>query len=188
MFARDLAKKLAKVKSTNFLAHTIRNIEDEIFQMSKEDGTGYNYHMSIRINEDVPKAKCYFAERGCIIFLPKQTSDEPTVEEIKTLRIRLAHELGHIALHLEHILDVEEMKRRYEEKEIDEEADAWEFAHELIKEKSKFHQSNSYTQYTYRDPKLICASIVGILKRNPTERNKEVVAELKKRNFPYADS
>ncbi len=188
MSPRDLAKLYAKVKSTNFLAHTIRNIEDTIFQMSRDGDTGFNYHISIWINEEVPKAKCYFAERGCTIFLPKQSSSEPSEEEIKDLRISLAHELGHIVLHLEHILNVPEMRKRYDEKDINEEANAWEFAHELIKEKSDFHSSKSYDAYTYKKSDKICASIIRMLTRNPTARNKEVIAELKKRHFPYADS
>ena len=185
MRPRELAKELAKVESTNFLAHTIRNIEDIIFQMAREDGTGFNYHMSVRINEEVAKSKCYFAHRGCTIFLPKQLNDPPTVEDIKILRISMAHELGHIALHLEHILAPDKMNKMYKERDIQEEASAWEFAHELIKEKSEFHKSNSYTDYTYKNTNEIYASIVGMLKRNPTTRNQEVLAELKKRNFPY---
>lgn len=186
MSPHDLAREFALVESTNILAHSIRKIEDKIFNMARDNDIGFNYHISIRINEEVAKSNCIFAERGCTIFLPKQENDIPSPDEIKNLRLCLAHELGHIALHLEHILDPDEMKKYYGDKNIQEEADAWEFAYELIKSKSDFYKGNPGHPYIYADESQIGAAIVGALSRNNTERNLEIIAELRKRKFPHA--
>lgn len=186
MSPQELAKEFAHIESTNLLAHTIRNIEDRIFNMTREGDTGYNYHISIRINEDVSKSCCLFAVRGCTIFLPKQASEDLSEEDVRILRLCLAHEIGHILFHLEHILDVEEMKKYYKAKDIQEEASAWEFAYELIKEKSDLYEKNPRDPYIYRDKRAIWASIIGILARDSTQRNKEIREELRRRKVPYA--
>jgi hypothetical protein len=127
---RDAAGFFGAVRKNNYLAHTIREISGIIYKMNSK-----NYHIITRISGNLyDNSKIVYHNRGCIIYLPTDC------EELgdRSIRLILAHELGHLVYNIDKIGDLDSMRGRDATKE--EELFAWEFAYHLIKRKSDDHR------------------------------------------------
>jgi hypothetical protein len=178
------AKKFAEVRVENMLAHTIREIEEEIFQESRSKEYGLNYRIQILVSEGTSVACCWFADRNCTIFLPKKTTegDAPNKRDIKEMRIRLAHELGHVVANIPAIIECR--LHATPDYSAEEEADAWDFAYRLLWHKSEFHKRNTYDDFKYRSRKDLVNEVKYFIRVCCGD---DVKAELKKKKSELAE-
>lgn len=99
---------------------------------------------------------------------------------LKELSLKLAHELGHIALHMNEIANINCNLRKYEKFNWEEEVEAWKFAYELIKLKNDFHKRHICDKYTYPSEDQLAASIYGIIETSGHPDSDKMVKSLKK--------
>jgi Zn-dependent peptidase ImmA (M78 family) len=168
--AKQLAKKFGQVRKTNFLAHSIREIEMEIFYLHN-----INYFIITRISEHVPKSRCHFAIQGCTIFLPLGANDM----DIKEVRLRLAHELGHIVGNIEKLKDLAKTQEIYSPEE---EIFASVFAYQLLWEKSESYKNDPppYADFIYKNQKELAAAVLRIAGENGEQVQKALERALPK--------
>jgi len=151
------------------LAHTIREIEDKIFEKH-----AFNYLIKTRIHEDAKTGMCHFDIHGCTIYLAKDASGA----DVKDVRLRLAHELGHIALNIDNLSKF--IGKRRTEYPIEEEADAWEFAYHLLWEKSESYKNEPYRDFKYSSNKELQAAIIRLAGGHGEKTQKVVEKRLSK--------
>jgi len=177
-----LGKMFAADDVTNLLAHSILKIENQIFTILKEKGKGRHYRIVTYINDRVSFSTCIFSKNCCCIYLTH--IDLKEFSQLQELRIRLAHELGHIAINMPDIDDPEKMNRHHQSCDINEEANAWAFAYGLIFEKSEYHRSNPNSKLIFSS-KSIANSIQGIINRDNKLKSKdEILRKVKNLGVP----
>ncbi len=156
MTPEDAAKEFGIVTKNNYLAHTIRAIEH--YALKKN---GKCYHIFTRVSQIKDKTKCEFFDRGCTIRLPIDAQEREDCE----MRVRLAHELGHIIWAIDELGNPENLK----DAEAEEEIFAWKFANALILCKSEHYQNEDYKSFVFT-PAQVAATIQGIVIRNGDEQ------------------
>lgn len=129
------AKIVAVVNKENYLAHAIREIENAVLQTFSK-----NFRIATHCSTCKDSSSIYFSENGCTIFIPKSAMDEGDPKEI---RIRLAHELGHLIYNFKSLSAPAILNKR-PTASAEEEAYAWAFAYTLICEKSNGYADKSY--------------------------------------------
>lgn len=144
--AQEAAEKFGSVRKDNYLAHTIKDIERYVLTHE-----GKCYPILIYPSE-VRHFKCDFHKKYCAIRMPRDC-DGIDVGEI---RLRLAHELGHIITNMDKLGDLGRLNAPRTEEEIgNEEIEAWTFAFLLLRKKSQEHQSRIYDPFIHKDTALI---------------------------------
>ncbi|WP_165176202.1 hypothetical protein [Desulfovibrio sp. ZJ369] len=175
----ELGKKYAKVSVDNFLAHTIRQIEGDIFRRARlRKSKDVNFRIQTRISKHVSrKSLCNFFHDGCTIYLPSGSKENDFLDA----RIWLAHELGHIVAYIPYFSgETSDEPPRDGNYSVNEEADAWEFALALLWNKSEFHKLTSYKPFIYDNFDEITSPIIRLVREHGGD---SVKAELKRRNF-----
>lgn len=143
--AEEAIEMFGNVCKANYLAHTIREIESYILRQLRRP-----YQIQTYVSQS-KNFKCDFFDRGCTIRLPI-SCDEMSDGEI---RIRLAHELGHIIQNIDKLDNPEFLEKKLGGKEkCAEEIEAWKFAYYLIQKKSKDYQANTYEKFIFKDSEL----------------------------------
>jgi hypothetical protein len=167
------------------LAHTIREIEEDIFQKSLHREYGVNYRIQIRTIEDVERAICCFSDCNCTIFLPKKMTEgcAPSTRDVKDMRILLAHELGHVVANIDAIIE-ESRSARNPKYSAEEEANAWRFALDLLWHKNVFLEKKPYDDFKYSSRKELVGEIKYFIR---TRCRDDVKAELKKQKSELAE-
>jgi hypothetical protein len=131
---QEAAMIVGHVEKSNYLAHTIREIE---LAIHKKYGT--HYHI-VTHTSDFKIAKIFFHPRSCTIRLPNYLCENKNDRD-RRIRLVLAHELGHL------VYNIYELKNpailNWQRKvPIDEEIYAWTFAYFLVDKKSGDHKSD----------------------------------------------
>ena len=152
--AKEAIEKFGTVKKNNYLAHTIREIESTILQKIKRPYQIQTYASLSR------NFKCDFFDRCWTIRLPDAFEQMQDGE----IRIRLAHELGHIIQNMDKLDNPEFLQKKLsKEEKCAEEIEAWKFAYYLIQKKSQDYQNNTYKDFIFKDRQL-AAIIQGLVK------------------------
>jgi hypothetical protein len=135
----DAAERFVKIRKSNYLAHAIREIEREIRNV-KDMG----YHVIIQVSEIInDSSRVYFCERGCQIFLPRECEEM----DDRSIRLVLAHELGHILYNFDKLKTIRGVKSPSE----DEEFFSWRFAYHLIKKRSNTYKEDiKFERYVHK--------------------------------------
>jgi hypothetical protein len=148
----DLAKFFGSIEEAdNYLAHSIRKIEKFFF----EDKLKRKHAYPIQIQEIArDNYTVEFCERGCVIRI--------FIDGIKpqVIRLRLAHELGHIVYDY---YDKNSHKRNSsrDRTSLKEEFFCWVFAYNLIKTKSdEYKNVNGFSNFRYNDSELAKSILV----------------------------
>jgi len=139
------AKRIGMIEKSNYLAHSIRKIEQEIRKKLNK-----HYRIITHVPLVAKKASIHFFDQCCEIHLPSEC------EEMKDEQIRLilAHELGHLIFNIKDLKNPEILDNK--EATNEEEQYAWAFAYHLIRIKSDEHRSNFRQKnfiYEYSDLK-----------------------------------
>lgn len=151
--AQEAAEKFGSVRRDNYLAHTIKDIERYILTHE-----GKCYPILIYPSE-VRHFKCDFQKKYCAIRMPRDCEGI----DVKEVRLRLAHELGHIIANMDKLGDVGRLNAPRTQEEIEaEEIEAWTFAFLLLRKKSKEHENRVYDPFIHEDTALIDI-IVGLV-------------------------
>lgn len=145
----EAARQFGTVSPRNYLAHTIREIEQHILRKK-----GRHYTIATYMAQRSTSAKCRFFDNGCVIMLPVGRESDH-----KEIRIRLAHELAHIICNIDR-LDTPGIITEGNE---DEEIFAWAFAYSLVSLKSRHYANNNYKEFSYSD-REIAATIERLVK------------------------
>lgn len=149
------AEYFAIVENSNFLAHSIRMIENEFIKKG-----GVPYRIYTNVSTSVTHAVTLFFKDSCIINLPL------TIDERKT-RFELGHELGHIVFRFDDLMNAKAVGDSVTSEE--EEIFAWEFAYSLIKTKSEQHKDNKQIgRFIYKDDELKTELLSLINDKSPT--------------------
>lgn len=175
--AKQLADKFANVPATSFLAHTIRMMEEEIFRLTTAKGHSIVYRINVKMSENATHALCNFAQKNCTIFLPKPVNINDTVV-LRELRLKLAHELGHIAVKLDEISDCPMDVKRLSRYDTDEEIQSWVFAYKLISNKNRQHINHDCDRITYETENQIVCSMCGIISKSDKDDKDKIIAGL----------
>ena len=164
----EAAKVVGEVEKSNYLAHSIREIQQAILR-----NKGENYHIISRIvGAGSSTSKVFFFNKGCEIFLPHECEEM----DDKKIRLILAHELGHIVFNIENLMNPEILENT--EASNEEEFYAWKFAFNLIKMKSDEHRSNSrQSKFIYHDDDLK-SQLSALVKSKKPEIYNDVVKSL----------
>jgi hypothetical protein len=163
--SKKCAEMVGKVRKENYLAHSIREIEHYLLQKYS-----IHYHIITFQSYAVSKSKIFFWNTCCEIRLPKE---DKNIDD-KKIRLKLAHELGHLVYNIDNLNNPEflENTRPTDAEEIF----SWEFAFHLIHEKSvEYETSVLRKKFIYKDHELK-ASIAGLL----TSAKPSVSAAVKK--------
>jgi hypothetical protein len=128
---KEAAKIVSVVDKSNYLAHSIREIELAILRARSK-----HYHIITYVASQSKVAKTTFHDICCMIRLPAAS------EGMKDERIRLilAHELGHVVYNIENLANPEIFGSR--EPLAEEELFAWEFAYNLVLYKGDAYRSD----------------------------------------------
>lgn len=162
--AEQLAERFGNVRKDNYLAHTIKEIERYIL---REEGKCYPI---LTYPSEVKHFKCDFQRCYCAIRVPSDCTNIAVSE----IRIRLAHELGHIVKNMDKLGDWERLqKERTREEKNAEEIEAWKFAYYLIQKKSLDYQNNTYKDFIFEDRQLV-ATIQRLVKGMDPAISKEL--------------
>jgi hypothetical protein len=142
MTPEDAAGVVCEVEKRNYLAHSIREIENALSK--------HPYFRHYRIITRVPPnndggALILFRIKCCEILLP---SNCETMDDRK-IRLALGHELGHLVRNMDKLDDPEVLDNNSPPKE--EEIYAWEFAYHLIRLKSDEHRKRGLTEFVYTE-------------------------------------
>jgi len=150
-YAESRAQFFGHLETDNFLAHTIRKIEKKFFEEKLER----RHSFSIQIQEIARDSyEVEFCDRGCVI----RIFTEGVAPQ--AIRIRLAHELGHIVYDF-HDLSPSKVDRS----SLPEEFFCWVFAYGLIKTKSDQYRSmNAFKDFQYTDRQL-ASSIIAFAEK-----------------------
>jgi len=170
--AKEAALIAAKVEKSNYLAHTIREIEYAISIMLSK-----NYRIHIHIPQEAKTSANVFRERCCEIQLEPVNEDTVYTNEVKKdrrIRLTLAHELGHLIYNFDKLKDHEALNKRKCTPE--EEIYAWMFAYHLIEEKSNHHKIDIERKKHIYDDGELKQSLVSILE-NPNSKIDIVVIQ-----------
>jgi len=162
---KEAAKIVGEVEKRNYLAHSIREIENALSRPPYSKRYRIITHVPIAKNED---SITFFRVNCCEIFLPSQC------EKMSDKRIRLAlgHELGHLIFNLGNLENSSILEHKNPSNE--EEIFAWKFAYYLIKLKSEQHENNKESRvFIYNDNELK-DTVSGIVK----EKNKEIYDDI----------
>lgn len=153
------AEFFVTVKKNNYLAHTIREIGQVIYST-----IGKNYHILTRVSQTLKDdSKTFYHNRGCIINLPYDCEDA----DDKTIRLILAHELGHIIYNIDRLNEFNFVGQREALKE--EEVFAWQFAYHLISKKSdELRKDIERKRYIYPKEEIL-RSLFSTVHRNMPE-------------------
>lgn len=158
------AEELGCVRKDNFLAHTIRDLESKIL---KEKGKMYQIQT---YKSQSKNFNCDFFDHGCTIRIPANYENMQDGE----IRVRLAHELGHIVRNIDKLDNPEFLRKKLEGKEkIAEEIYSWKFAYLLIQKKSREYDENVYKKFVYKD-EYLAALIQGLIKDMDPEIYREL--------------
>lgn len=153
-----------EIRKNNYLAHTIREIEHYILKNYR-----MHYHILTRQSEIKNKSKVDFFDKGCVIRIPKEGMND------NEIRLRLAHEIGHIISKIELLTENPERLDSYQN-DVGEEVFAWCFAFGLIKKKSETYRNRTYKEYVVED-RVLMSMIQRIVEENG---NQEVITQLRK--------
>jgi hypothetical protein len=162
----DCARFFSCIAEDNFLAHSIREIEKAILRKHS-----FHYHIFPYLQDRDAPFRAYFRQNSCEIRIQKSE-----LSSIKAVRLRLAHEIGHIVYNIDLLPDDVKREalnsRRLASPE--EELFAWRFAYRLIKEKSDQYHDNIYGEFKFKDQELKDAVLAL------TEDKQEICKELRK--------
>jgi len=163
------AKRIGKIEKSNYLAHSIRKIEQTIRKTLNK-----HYRIITHVPLAAKKAQIHFFDQCCEIHLPAEC-EEMRDEQI---RLILAHELGHLVFNIENLKNPEILDNT--EAPNDEEQYAWTFAYHLIRTKSDEHRSN-YRQknFIYEDGVLKDKFSALVKKKTKPEVYNSLVQTLK---------
>jgi len=143
------AEVVGQVEKTNYLAHTIREIEMAIHMKF-----GKHYHI-VTYTSNLRYAKTFFHTWGCLIRLPDGLCEnELGTDRDRRIRLVLAHELGHLIYNLN---EIRNPAIHSEDRKIpnEEEVYAWAFAYCLIDRKSDYHRDGRQKdQFIYESGEL----------------------------------
>jgi len=154
----DAAKYFSDIRDGNCFAHTIREMEREIYAMT---GTKrVPFHITI-------KASCatnggsavVFYRSGCTVFLPESDSGMDNED----IRLTLAHELGHISYNVDKLGVITGRTSPSKEEEVY----AWEFAHQLTKIRSDEYRKGIGKNHIFSDEDLGKLLIRNVKKQRP---------------------
>jgi len=149
---KDVAKVVGAVDRYNYLAHTIREIQSIIFKMYRK-----HYIINTYLKDVTRHTTIFFYEdHGCDIYLSYECK---TINE-KDVRLKLAHELGHLVAKIDKL---EELSGVAEYSE-DEEVFAWVFAYHLVLEKSEMHRSDIERKKHIFTPDQLKRALTQIMK------------------------
>lgn len=168
--AKEAAEKFGSVRKDNYLAHTIKDIERYILTQE-----GKSYPILIYPSE-VRHLKCDFQKKYCAIRMPRDCAGT----DVSEVRLRLAHELGHIIANMDKLGDMVRLNAPRTRENIEaEEIEAWTFAFLLLKKKSKEHETRVYDPFIYKDTDLIDI-IVGLVDPMYPDISKSLERQLRK--------
>lgn len=154
---KEDAAGIGKIEKSNYLAHSIRKIEQMIRKRLNK-----HYRIITHVPESAKKACIHFFDQCCEIHLPSEC-EEMRDEQI---RLILAHELGHLVFNIDNLKNPEFLDNV--PASIEEERYSWEFAYYLIRTKSDEHRSN-YRQknFIYEDGVLKDKFSALVKKKSP---------------------
>jgi Zn-dependent peptidase ImmA (M78 family) len=154
----DAAKVVCEVEKRNYLAHSIREIENALSK--------YPYFKLYRIITRVPPnnnggALILFHEKQCEILLPSNCEKM----DDKKIRLSLGHELGHLVRNLDKLDDAAVLDNNSPPKE--EEIFAWEFAYHLIRLKGEQDKARGSMEFVFDDEELKRTLRDLVMDKNP---------------------
>jgi len=157
--SKEAAKVVGVVEKSNYLAHTIREIEHALVG----EPMSMHYHILTHVPEPGRRKKgsVCFSEKCCTILLPSECED---IDD-KRIRLVLAHELGHLVYNISQLKNPE-LFGFGRKPPVDEEVFAWEFGYYVIKLKSDENIVEGRTRFTYRPDELEW-SLASIVKDKP---------------------
>jgi hypothetical protein len=157
---KEAAEIVGEVEKSNYLAHTIREMELALMRTRR-----MHYHIFVyaATSPSCTKSKITFFDYCCEIRLAancEKTDD-------RTIRLILAHELGHLIYNFDNLKNPEILENPTPSQK--EEAFAWIFAYHLINVKSAYHKyTHGGGRFIYSTPELKDALSNLVRKKNPT--------------------
>jgi Zn-dependent peptidase ImmA (M78 family) len=164
---REAATIVAVVDKSNYLAHTIREIELAIL---KEQG--FHYHILTYASAMRKTAKIYFSDECCTIQLPFMCEEM----DDKNIRLILAHELGHVLHHFDNLKNPEILDNP--DPPPEEEIYAWEFAYHLVWLKSESHKSDITRERFIYDTDKLRAALSNITRNSAPELHDDIMRRI----------
>ena len=165
----EAAKIVGEVEKRNYLAHSIREMENALSRPP--------YSKRYRIITHVPTAKneystIIFHVHCCVILLPSRCE---TMSD-KRIRLALGHELGHLIFNFDNLENSDILERK--KPSIEEEIFAWKFAYYLIKLKSKQHKKNDELKVFVYNGNELKGAISDIVKEKNVEIHSIILQSL----------
>jgi hypothetical protein len=164
---KEAANIVGEVEKSNYLAHTIRDIELAILRMQ-----GKHYHIITCTSANIRKSKILFYDHCCEIWL---TCDYEEINE-RNIRLILAHELGHVIRNINKLNNPEILENVAPSDK--EEIYAWQFAYHLIDKKSFEHENNMQRKKFVYGSGELKQSIKSLLERQKPEIYNAVIKGL----------
>jgi hypothetical protein len=165
---KEAAVVVGKVEKSNYLAHTIREIELAILKTR-----GIHYHIiTYASNTQNRTAKIHFSDQCSIIRLPSECGEM----DDKIIRLILAHELGHLVYNFDNLKTPEILENSKPSDE--EEGFAWVFAYHLINIKSDQHRSDIRRNQFVYDGGDLKRALSNIVKKKKPEIHDIVMRDL----------
>ena len=131
---------MGDVEKSNYLAHTIREMELALMRTRC-----LHYNIYVYVANNCQKSKITFFDYCCEIRL---TMDSNSMDD-KELRLILAHELGHLIRNFDRLKNPEVLANNTPSP--DAETYAWIFAYHLITEKSNYYsRTHGSGKFIYR--------------------------------------
>jgi len=163
MSPADAARVVCEVEKRNYLAHSIREIENALSKAP--------YFRHYRIITRVPPnntggALILFREKSCEILLPANCEKM----DDKKIRLSLGHELGHLVRNMEKLGDSDVLDNNTPPD--DEEIFAWEFAYHLIRLKGEQDRERGSTEFVFADMDLRATLRDLVMEKTPEIYNK----------------
>lgn len=147
--AEETAEIVGRVEKSNFLAHSIREIELALLIKRR-----VHFHIVTVMSSRFRGSGVWFSESGCEIRIryPDADLDHGAFPPFMGVRLVLAHELGHLTYNFDHIPNLMKMSnplvvRQYPAAQ---EVYAWRFARRLIMVKGEEHKkSRRHPEFVY---------------------------------------
>jgi predicted SprT family Zn-dependent metalloprotease len=165
---KEAAGIVGEVEKSNYLAHTIREIELAILKLQ-----GFHYHIITYATATQNRtAKIHFSDQCSIIRLPSECEEM----DDKIIRLILAHELGHLVYNFDNLKNPEILENS--EPSDQEEGFAWVFAYHLINTKSVQHNSDIRRKQFIYDIGELKRTLSNIVKKKRPEIHDDVMRDL----------
>ena len=172
---KDAAYLASEIEKSNFLAHTIREVETAVSFIRK-----MHYRVVTYESPEAKTSSSIFFERCCeiqLVPIPKNIAPTNEDEKDRQIRLTIAHELGHLFFNIDKLDQFEVLNKRKVAPE--EEVYAWVFAYHMIDKKSEHHK-NSVRLKKHSYSNFVLKNSLDLILDNPASKiDTTIVKEIK---------